>query len=199
MAWGRSFLLGGALLAALALAGPTAGADDVAGRVPKAPRARIAYYDWSGLYLGINAGYGFAKSQTDDLFSDADTGNPLFATGASSRLEGLIVGGQTGYNWQSGIWLVGIEADIAATNQRATKTLSCPSTSCNPALAGFDAPVSLWRVQKLDWFSTLRGRLGVTVTPDALVYATGGAAVDVGATVVVSRSVVRSCAERKFV
>jgi outer membrane immunogenic protein len=31
--------------------------------------------------------------------------------------------------------------------------------------------------QKLEWFATLRGRLGLTFTPDAIVYATGGLAV----------------------
>jgi outer membrane immunogenic protein len=31
--------------------------------------------------------------------------------------------------------------------------------------------------QKLEWFATLRARLGVTVTPDAIAYVTGGAAV----------------------
>jgi outer membrane immunogenic protein len=31
--------------------------------------------------------------------------------------------------------------------------------------------------QKLEWFTTLRARLGVAVTPDAIAYVTGGAAV----------------------
>src|SRR5262249_48734188 len=31
--------------------------------------------------------------------------------------------------------------------------------------------------QKLEWFATLRARLGVTVTPDAIAYITGGVAV----------------------
>jgi outer membrane immunogenic protein len=31
--------------------------------------------------------------------------------------------------------------------------------------------------QKLEWFATLRARLGVAVTPDAIAYVTGGAAV----------------------
>ena len=31
--------------------------------------------------------------------------------------------------------------------------------------------------QKLEWFATLRGRLGVVATPDAIAYVTGGLAV----------------------
>jgi high affinity Mn2+ porin len=167
------------LLAAMAVTSTETGrampADD---RVPAKGRAASAsLYDWAGPYIGINAGYGFGKSQTNAFFSDAVMASPLFAARASSKFDGVIGGAQTGYNWQSGIWLIGLEADIAATNQQATKTYFCPGTSCNPTVAGFDAPVGTWHYHKLDWFSTLRGRLGVTVTPDALVYATGGAAV----------------------
>src|SRR5260370_5454702 len=46
--------------------------------------------------------------------------------------------------------------------------------SCNPAgavIATFD------QNQKLEWFGTLRARFGVAVTPGAIVYVTGGAAV----------------------
>ncbi len=172
----RAFILGGVLLVALASARPAAAADIAGGMPLKAP-INAAYYDWTGLYIGINAGYGFGTSQTDALFSDAGMGTPLFATSASSKLNGVIGGAQTGYNWRSGRWLVGLETDIQATNQRATKAYFCPGASCNPTIAGFDAPVGIWHYHKLDWFSTLRGRLGATVTPDALIYATGGLAV----------------------
>ena len=177
MAWGRSLLLGGFLLAVLALKVSAASADGASSKVLKAPASSAAYYDWTGLYIGISAGHGFGKSQTDGFVSDAGMGTPLFATGASSKLDGIIGGAQTGYNWQSGSWLIGLETDIQATNQRATKTYFCPGTSCNPTIAGFNAPVGIWHDHKLDWFSTLRARLGVTVTPDALVYATGGTAI----------------------
>jgi high affinity Mn2+ porin len=145
----------------------------------KHAKARVAsavYYDWSGPYLGINAGYGFGKSQTDALFSDP-AGSPLFASRASSKLNGIIGGAQTGYNWQAGIWLLGFETDVQATIQRSSQAASCPGSICNPAISSFDAPVGVWHYQKLDWFSTLRGRLGATVSPNAVLYATGGAAI----------------------
>src|SRR5262249_37159746 len=97
--------------------------------------------------------------------------------GASSKLDGMLFGTQAGYNWQSDIWLIGVEADIQATNQRKTQAHFCSTASCNPTLAGFDAPVGIWHDQKLDWFSTLHGPLGITVTPAALLYATGGFAI----------------------
>jgi high affinity Mn2+ porin len=142
----------------------------------KARAAFPMYFNWSGPYLGINAGYGLGKSQTDAFFNDP-AGAPLFAASASSKLNGMIGGAQAGYNWQAGIWVVGLETDIQATIQRSSQAYSCPGAICNPPVLSFNAPVGIWNYQKLDWFSTLRGRVGATVTPDALAYATGGAAI----------------------
>src|SRR5260370_13088117 len=53
-----------------------------------------------------------------------------------------------------------------------------PGAICSPMIGG-PAPVSgaFDRGQKLDWFGTVRGRLGATVTPNAMTYLTGGLAV----------------------
>ena len=50
---------------------------------------------------------------------------------------------------------------------------------CNPITAGAGAGVSPTATfnQKLEWFVTLRGRLGVLVQPNWLAYATGGLAI----------------------
>ena len=136
----------------------------------------LSPYNWTGFYLGGNVGYGFGQSRTDVFFSDAGTGTPLLATGSSSKFNGVLGGAQTGYNWQAGYWLLGLEVDIQHTNQRATTSYVCPGTVCNSGIAGFDAPASLVHTQELDWFGTLRARVGVTATPDALLYATGGLA-----------------------
>ena len=136
----------------------------------------LSPYNWTGFYLGGNVGYGFGQSRTDVFFSDAGTGTPLLATGSSSKFNGVLGGAQTGYNWQVGYWLLGLEVDIQHTNQRATTSYVCADTLCNSGIAGFDAPASLVHTQELDWFGTLRARVGVTATPDALLYATGGLA-----------------------
>jgi outer membrane immunogenic protein len=132
-------------------------------------------YNWTGFYFGGNIGYGFGKSQTDAWFSDASMGTPLLATGSSSKFSGALGGGQTGYNWQAGPWIAGLEADIQSTRQRATKTYVCPGANCNSTTTGLDVPVS--HSHELDWFATVRARFGVTVTPDALLYGTGGYAI----------------------
>jgi len=75
----------------------------------KAPT--LPAWTWAGLYLGANVGYGWGKSSTDTVFTDAATGTPLLATITSAALKGVSFGGQAGFNWQSGPWLLGIEGD----------------------------------------------------------------------------------------
>jgi outer membrane immunogenic protein len=112
------------------------------------------------------------------VFSDATTGSALFATGSSDNLNGVIGGFQGGYNWMASNWLVAsLEADIQLSTQNTTPTYVCPGAVCNP-LIGDAAPMAagLDRAQKLDWFATVRGRLGATVTPNSMMYLTGGLA-----------------------
>jgi iron complex outermembrane receptor protein len=139
----------------------------------------LTAWSWAGPYLGVNLGYSAGKSKTDAVFSDATLGTPLFATGSSDSLKGLIGGVQAGYNWQAGNWVAGLEGDIQISGQGATPTYVCPAAVCNPTVVDFDAPVTANFVQghKLDSFGTLRGRLGTTITPDVMAYATGGLAV----------------------
>jgi iron complex outermembrane recepter protein len=138
----------------------------------------VTAWSWAGPYLGINVGYSAGKSKTDAVFSDATAGSALFATGSSDNLNGVIAGFQGGYNWMASNWLVaGIEGDIQLSTQNTTPTYVCPGAVCNP-LIGDAAPVtaSIDRAQKLDWFATVRGRLGATVTPNSIMYLTGGLA-----------------------
>ena len=83
---------------------------------------------------------------------------------------GILGGGQVGYNWQSGNWVTGFEADIQGTGQRGSGTIFCPAGVCAVL------PVTASITEKLDWFGTVRGRLGWTVTPEMMIYATGGLA-----------------------
>jgi outer membrane immunogenic protein len=73
--------------------------------------------------------------------------------------------------------LAGVELDVESTNQRSTLKATCPGVICNPAITDFDAPVTAGMEQRLEWFSTLRGRLGAIVNPDTMAYVTGGLAV----------------------
>jgi outer membrane immunogenic protein len=87
--------------------------------------------------------------------------------------RGGFFGGQVGYNWQfAPQWVAGIEADIQGAGINGSAT----AAALNPVAGdGNDpnAPVNANAKTKLDWFGTVRGRLGYTFDR-TLIYATGG-------------------------
>jgi outer membrane immunogenic protein len=77
---------------------------------------------------------------------------------------------ETGYNWQlSPSWVVGVETDIQLSNYSGT-AIATPAAAA--PLVSFTTQVS----QASDWFGTLRGRLGFLLTPNILLFGTGGLA-----------------------
>lgn len=147
-------------------------------------------YDWTGFYIGGNAGYSWGRADTSDIFS-VPPGVVLpmvpgqVASGNSSfTMDGAVAGGQTGYNWQINKTVLGLETDFQWSDQKGGTAFVCPVPviglffSCNAlAAAGFDgfAPTVAF-TQNLEWFGTFRGRAGALVTPDTLIYVTGGLA-----------------------
>jgi opacity protein-like surface antigen len=83
-------------------------------------------------------------------------------------------------HWQVQNWVWGLEADIQGSREKGTRNFICPIGVCTPAIIGAlpipgpAVPVSL--TEKLLWFGTVRGRVGVLATPVVLFYATGGLA-----------------------
>jgi len=138
-------------------------------------------WNWTGFYAGLNIGYSWGHSATDVSFFNNTTNVLLTTASKSFSMDGVIGGGQIGYNWQWDKWVFGLEADLQASGQKGDTTFNCPGTICNfglTAVAATVAPVNVTTFdQKLDWFGTLRGRLGLTVTPTILAYVTGGLAV----------------------
>lgn len=95
-----------------------ASAADMAPSYTKAPPRVAAVYDWTGFYIGGNAGYSWGRSRTDAGFFN-NTTNVLLATGTTAfDMNGWVAGGQLGYNWQSASWVFGLEGDIQATGQK---------------------------------------------------------------------------------
>jgi len=127
---------------------------------------------WAGFYAGLNVGYGWAAA--DPKLTSAVNFNPgaiplqIPFEIALSR-KGVIGGGQFGYNWQSGNIVAGLEADIQG---------SAVHGSGSYFYTGFlgGLPISNTVDSSIDWFGTVRGRLGVTLQPSFLLYATGGLA-----------------------
>jgi outer membrane immunogenic protein len=139
---------------------------------PMYTKAPPPTYSWTGFYLGLNAGYGWGDNNVS-FTGDPTFLGPLIAAGdlpasLSPNAKGFVGGGQVGYNWQNGIVVYGIEADIQYANITGTASAS---TGAPPAPF-----VTTSAQNKVDWFGTLRPRLGFTATPNFLIYATGGLA-----------------------
>ncbi len=124
----------------------------------KAPMAPVAVpYNWTGLYIGLTAGYGWGRyTQFADPLGDGPRVDP----------KGFVGGGTIGYNWQMSNWLLGVEADF----QNGPRG-SDPVGTASPVFTCGTGPCRV----DVDWFGTVRGRLGIT-SAQWLFYATGGLA-----------------------
>jgi outer membrane immunogenic protein len=160
-------ILGGMVVAA-ALSGSAFAADLPPRTYAKAP-AVAPVTNWSGLYVGGNLGYGWGSGNTDFSFpADIAFNN----TTLGARSSGVIGGAQLGYNWQIGSVVTGLEADIQGSGIKG----SAGAPAIPTFVPDFPLESSLSSEHKLSWFGTVRGRLGVTVTPELLLYGTGGLA-----------------------
>ena len=165
----KKILLAGAALAALTVAGSAVAADiEVAPAYKSAPLI-VPTYDWTGFYIGVNAGYSWGNSSNTYTI----TGFPAFAS--TTHMNGDVVGGQAGYNWQvNRNWVIGIEADFQGTGQKGTDTPAPIITNTIPGILNTLNGVSM--DQTLDWFGTARARFGFVPWDHLLLYVTGGAA-----------------------
>jgi outer membrane immunogenic protein len=110
---------------------------------------------WRGFYVGVNTGYGWSNDDAVSFSGPAGTGS------GAINLDGWFGGGQFGYNAQFRRLVLGVEADIQAADINDRTGIS--GNYVGQASAD------------IDWFSTLRGRVGFTAGP-TLLYATGGLA-----------------------
>jgi outer membrane immunogenic protein len=150
-------------------------------------------FSWSGFYVGINAGmaWGNAHADTSAVCNDthdtsldpppAENGvqcpfarDQLAVVGAagsgSMTDRGFLGGAQAGVNVQKGNAVFGIELDVQSFKLGASRSGSKPDpndpTNLITVATSFDT----------DWLFTARSRLGLLVTPNTLLYVTGGVA-----------------------
>jgi outer membrane immunogenic protein len=138
---------------------------------------------WSGFYLGGNAGWvGSANNNINLTGSDtggAGLGSMLAAGVIPSTINlgdnGFLGGGQIGYNWQLGSWVLGLEGDIDWSSAKSSITV--PDCLVPPPPSGLVTPLWTNASRGLDWLGTIRGRVGYTPIAPLLIYGTGGLAV----------------------
>ncbi|MBX9651822.1 MAG: hypothetical protein K2X57_32705 [Xanthobacteraceae bacterium] len=117
----------------------------------------VPLQSWAGFYLGAHAGYGWQQNDFSTVFF-------LNAQDGGIHSKGWLGGGQAGYNWQYGNVVAGLEIDGTATG---IKGGSIPVTSSTLTETLSD---------NVKYLGTARGRLGYTLTPNWLLYGTGGLA-----------------------
>ena len=115
-------------------------------------------YNWSGYYLGVNGGYAWG----DVNVSCTGCERTEFT---SPKPAGAIFGFQVGANYQTGMWVWGVESDFSAMWAKDTTTFPSIDTSKD-----IDKLTS-----RYDWLGTVRARGGIATGP-ALFYGTGGLA-----------------------
>lgn len=181
------------MAAAMSLFATGALAADLAARpYVKAPVMVDPVWSWTGFYVGANGGYSWGRSRTDVSYFNSATGAAIVPpagsiTNASFDMNGGIAGGQAGYNWQNANWVFGIEGDLQWSGEKGSAGYSCAGSAvfpvagpCLPGLtflpAGALTNTVLTIDQHLQWFGTVRGRVGILATPKVLFYGTGGLA-----------------------
>jgi outer membrane immunogenic protein len=176
----KKMLLAGAALLTL-VSGSAMAADMRPAPAPvytKAPMMPV--YNWTGPYIGLNAGYAWGDSEaaTSTVFSAAGyfatTSVPAIAAAGAQSIKpnGFTGGGQIGYNWQaSPVTVVGLEADFEYFGLKGSATSGAVYPCCAPT------SFTIMQSVKTDWLATFRARLGYLVTPSTLIYVTGGGAV----------------------
>jgi outer membrane immunogenic protein len=161
------------LCAALGLSGSAFAADLPPAPPPRAPAVYVPpvlpVYNWSGVYLGINGGYGFGSSEwTDPL-------NPSVSTSSGSfNTNGGLAGGTLGVNFQTGGFVFGAEGDWDWQGlQGKSSSPFCTGVFTSGTVGATAAGLSC--ETKSDWIATIRARAGYAADR-VLFYATGGGA-----------------------
>jgi outer membrane immunogenic protein len=148
-----------AAAAMVVLAGPTGAlAADIPAPSPPAPLPAVSY-NWTGIYIGINGGYGTGNSN----WSDGAVG-----TTGSFTTSGYLIGGSIGVNYQIGEYVFGIEGDGDWTNLEGNSGSTCG------AISAVVPPPDGCQTQS-GWLATVRGRVGYALDR-TLIYGTAGAA-----------------------
>lgn len=151
----------GAAAAALALFAGAAQAADMS--APDAP-------SWTGPYIGVVGGYGWGDvDSSSDILSDTVPPTALLTVDNSVDVEGFLLGGQLGYDFDMGNgFVLGIAGDMSWSD--------ISGDDCVQIGGCTGAADDSYADTEVNWLATIRGRAGFT-TGSLLIYGTGGLAI----------------------
>jgi len=155
----KKFIIGAAF-AAVATGGALA-ADLAVQQTYKSAPVVAQVYNWAGLYVGVNGGYGWGVLDPLTLVSNRFDRN-------SFNINGGMAGGTVGAQIQQGYVVLGLEGDLDWANIKGNGV-------SNPAIAGIGQGITLNIASNISAVGTARARVGVAMN-NWLFYGTGGAA-----------------------
>ena len=169
----RGLLTSGVAVTALLLAG--------GGSRPSSAASMSAFspilFNWSGFYMGgtLGGAWGAFDPTSSTIFTGVYLPAPdVAAVNAAGRQsfksEGVAVGAEVGYNWETGNLVYGLESDLQSIR------LSGHAIAGPNHYAGIGPTFMIAANASANWLFTARPRVGFTYS-NWLFYATGGLAV----------------------
>ncbi|MCC8955407.1 porin family protein [Bradyrhizobium sp. Pear77] len=150
-----------AIAASAIVGGYAAAADLPPAPAYKAPAPVAAVYNWTGFYVGGNAGYGWGNQDPLVLFSNR-------FDRASFNISGGMIGGTFGAQIQQGYVVLGLEGDLDWADINGSSVVA-------PSILGVGRGVTLNTSSSISALATVRARVGIAMD-NVLLYATGGGA-----------------------
>jgi outer membrane immunogenic protein len=119
-------------------------------------------YNWTGIYVGLNGGYGWGSQDPLNIITNR-------FDNASLGFSGGVFGGTAGAQIQSGHVVIGFEADLDWAGLKGSGTFV-------PSIGGGPLATAITASTNIDWEATARVRVGYA-EQNWLFYGTGGFAV----------------------
>ena len=145
----KKYLLSSVAALGLVAAGAASAADLPARSGPVMAPVYAPIFTWTGFYVGANAGYAWGRVDSAQIGIAAPWNKP----------DGFVGGAQIGYNYQVGQAVFGVEADFQGADLKASVRDVFGNSASN----------------ELNWFGTVRGRVGFAIDR-FMPYITGGLA-----------------------
>ncbi|MDD5045012.1 MAG: porin family protein [Candidatus Omnitrophica bacterium] len=167
----RSKFCGGVILAVVVLLAVGFMAQPARASIIQQPTEEES---WAGVYAGLHLGFGWAQAKT--RFTPYPSA-PAFINAEQTELDpetnGVFAGGQIGINWQRKKLVFGLETDFSGSGISGEEIQS-------PIIQNNGAPfsaTSFWKArEEVNWFGTVRAKLGFAPCSKLLVYGTAGMA-----------------------
>jgi len=125
---------------------------------------------WTGFYAGGTLGMGWSDDNADTTGTTAfqALGSTIVPSSLGLSHSGLAIGLTTGYNHQSGHFVYGLEGDFSFLDLDETATFT--------GLPVLGTRLATSASHSMNFFGTVRGRLGYAPSDRLLIFATGGLA-----------------------